>query len=159
MSSNLLTWQGVLNTALCDKGLCFSGNSGFLTNKTYYRDITEILLKVLLNTIKLFHYNKLSFTSEIFFIFTFVSNIDMFWSFKFTVIRRYTQSKFYFSSNSIFFLNCCKMLIFFSYFCESIKKMSHFFYGNVIQMLKFYIFIEGRQNFYFSSNFDMSLFF
>ena len=38
----------------CDKSVVFSGSSGFLhqINKTDRHDITEILLKVALNTIK-----------------------------------------------------------------------------------------------------------
>ena len=49
------TWWGVFDTTLCDKvcqwfvrGLQFP--SVFSTNKTYYYNITEILLKVALNT-------------------------------------------------------------------------------------------------------------
>ena len=56
----LLGW-GVLDTALCDKvcqwlatGHWFSlGTPVFSTNKTDHHDITEILLKVVLNTITL----------------------------------------------------------------------------------------------------------
>ena len=54
------SWQGVLDTTLCDKicqclatgrwfSLCTPVSS---TNKTNHHDITEILLKVALNTIK-----------------------------------------------------------------------------------------------------------
>jgi hypothetical protein len=53
------TWQGVLDTTLCDKvcqwlatGQWFSsGTPVSFTNKTDCHDITEILLKVTLNTI------------------------------------------------------------------------------------------------------------
>jgi hypothetical protein len=52
-----LRW-GILNTTLCDKSLSvtcgrsvvFSGYAGFTINKTDCHDITEILLKVALNT-------------------------------------------------------------------------------------------------------------
>ena len=53
------SWQDVLNTTLCDKvcqwfatGQCFSPDTSVSsTNKTDHHDITEILLKVVLNTI------------------------------------------------------------------------------------------------------------
>jgi hypothetical protein len=53
------SWQGVLNTTLCDKvcqllvaGQWFSlGTLVSSTNKTYHLDITEILLKLALNMI------------------------------------------------------------------------------------------------------------
>ena len=55
-------WQGVCDTTLCDKvcqwltvatGQCFSqGPPVSSSDKTDYHDITEILLKVALNTIK-----------------------------------------------------------------------------------------------------------
>ena len=53
------SWRGVLHTTLCDKvcqslaaGQCFSpGTSISSTNKIACHDITEILLKVVLNTI------------------------------------------------------------------------------------------------------------
>ena len=53
------SWRGVLDTTFCDKtcqwlaaGRLFSpGTPVFSTNKTYRHDITEILLKVALNTI------------------------------------------------------------------------------------------------------------
>ena len=53
------SWRGVLDTTLCGKvcqwlaaGLLFSLSNTFSsTNKTDYHDITEILLKVALNTI------------------------------------------------------------------------------------------------------------
>ena len=53
------SWQGVLDTILCDKvrqwfaaGQWFSpGTPVSSTNKTDHHDITEILLKVVLNTI------------------------------------------------------------------------------------------------------------
>jgi len=53
------SWQGVLNTTLCDKvcqwlaiGRWFStGTPASFTNKTDLHDIAEILLKVALNTI------------------------------------------------------------------------------------------------------------
>jgi hypothetical protein len=50
------SWQGVLDTTLCDKvcvtGQWFSpGTPVSYTNKTDCHDITEILLKVVLNTI------------------------------------------------------------------------------------------------------------
>ena len=55
------SWWGVLDTTLCDKvcqwlatGLWFSLVSS--TNKTDRHDITEILLKVALNTINLYRY-------------------------------------------------------------------------------------------------------
>jgi hypothetical protein len=59
---NLLRW-GVLDTVLCDKvcqwlatGRWFSpGTPDSSTNKTYLHDITELLLKVALNTITLTH--------------------------------------------------------------------------------------------------------
>ena len=60
------SWQGVLDTTLCDKicqwlapGRWFSpGTPVFSTNKTDHQDITEILLKVMLNTtINLFKNN------------------------------------------------------------------------------------------------------
>jgi len=53
------TWRGVIDTTLCDKSLSvtfgrlvvFSRDCGFLhLNKTDHHDITEILLKVALNT-------------------------------------------------------------------------------------------------------------
>ena len=55
------SWWGVLDTTLCDKvcqwlatSLWFSlGTPAFSTNKTDRHDITEILLKVSLNTIAL----------------------------------------------------------------------------------------------------------
>jgi hypothetical protein len=55
------TWQGVLDTPLCDQvcqwlaaGRCFfSGTLVPSTNKTDRHDIAEILLKVALNTITL----------------------------------------------------------------------------------------------------------
>jgi DNA-directed RNA polymerase subunit RPC12/RpoP len=55
------SWRGVLDTTLCDKacqwlaaGRWFSlGNPVSSTNKTEHHDITEILLKVVLNTINL----------------------------------------------------------------------------------------------------------
>jgi hypothetical protein len=55
------SWQGVLDTTLCDKvcqwfaaGRWFSpGNQVSTTNKTDHHNITEILLKVALNTITL----------------------------------------------------------------------------------------------------------
>ena len=57
------SWWGVLDTTLCDKvcqwlatGLWFSLVSS--TNKTDRHDITEILLKVALNTINLYRYIK-----------------------------------------------------------------------------------------------------
>ena len=54
-----LSWRGVLDTTLCDKichwlvtGRWFSpGTPVSSTNKTDHHDITEILLKVVLNTI------------------------------------------------------------------------------------------------------------
>ena len=61
VSSNPIHGEGVLNTTLCDKvcqllvaDLCFSsGTLVFSSNKTYRQGITEILLKVVLNTITL----------------------------------------------------------------------------------------------------------
>ena len=48
------SWQGVLDTTLCDKDLWFSpGTPVSSTNKTYLHDIAEIELKVVLNTINL----------------------------------------------------------------------------------------------------------
>jgi hypothetical protein len=53
------TWRGVIDTTLCDKSLSvtfgrlvvFSRHCGFFhLNKTDHHDITEILLKVALNT-------------------------------------------------------------------------------------------------------------
>ena len=37
-------------SVICDRSVVFSGYSGFFHNKTYHHDITEILLKVALNT-------------------------------------------------------------------------------------------------------------
>ena len=56
---NIISWRGVLDTTLCDKvcqllaaGQWFSlGTSVSSTNKTDRQDISEILLKVALNTI------------------------------------------------------------------------------------------------------------
>jgi hypothetical protein len=62
----LLTWRGVLDTTLSDK-LCQRhavgqwlslGTPVFYTNKTDSHDITEILLKVALNTITLTLYEE-----------------------------------------------------------------------------------------------------
>jgi hypothetical protein len=58
------SWRGVLDTTLCDK-VCdlqqvrrFSpGTPASATNKTYHHDITEILLKVALNTINKINLN------------------------------------------------------------------------------------------------------
>jgi hypothetical protein len=55
------SWQGVFDTTLCDQvcqqltaGLWFSpGTMVSSNNKTDHQDITEILLKVVLNTITL----------------------------------------------------------------------------------------------------------
>jgi hypothetical protein len=72
--------QGVLDTTLCDKvcqwlatGWWFSpGITVSSTNKTDRHDITEILVKVVLNTIN-FGYKKWNFTQEItLFLFKFV---------------------------------------------------------------------------------------
>jgi hypothetical protein len=43
----------------CDRSVVFSLNSGFFTNKTDRHDITEILLKVALNTINLFYFYRI----------------------------------------------------------------------------------------------------
>jgi hypothetical protein len=55
VNSNPLSWRGVLDTTLCDKFVNdLRQDGGFLvcsTNKTDSHDITEILLKVMLNTI------------------------------------------------------------------------------------------------------------
>ena len=47
------SWRGVLDTTLCDKAcqLFAADTPVSSTNKTEHRDITEILLKVVLNTI------------------------------------------------------------------------------------------------------------
>jgi hypothetical protein len=54
------SWRGVPDTTLCDKSLSVTcERSGvFLTNNTDRHDITEILLKVALNTIKQKQTNK-----------------------------------------------------------------------------------------------------
>ena len=48
------SWRGVPDTTLCDKSLSVTCERSvvFPTNKTDRHDITEILLKVALNTIK-----------------------------------------------------------------------------------------------------------
>jgi len=62
-----LSWRGVLDTAICDKNCqsCVayrwfsSGTPASSTNKTDRHDITEILLKVTLNTINQLIYSSL----------------------------------------------------------------------------------------------------
>ena len=46
----------VIKSVICYKSVVFSGYSGFPTNKTDRHDITEILLKVSLNTLTLTHH-------------------------------------------------------------------------------------------------------
>ena len=48
-SRNNISWQGV--SVICGKSMVFSGFSDFPTNKSDRRDITEILMKMALNTI------------------------------------------------------------------------------------------------------------
>jgi hypothetical protein len=57
------SWRGVLDTTLCDK-VCQSTPISS-TNKTDHHDITEILLKVALNTITLTLYTVFNLKQQL----------------------------------------------------------------------------------------------
>jgi hypothetical protein len=98
--SSLMLWVRILirarYTTLCDKGCHWLPTGRWFsldppdssTNKTYRHDITEILLKVALNTIK--QRNIFMYKCKFFFFFCLIQNWTVFLSpVLFTVLKRY----------------------------------------------------------------------